>query len=112
MFVSISKTQLVPPGSIKYVKYTLHETFKKTERIVRKSPFYLTIRGWGQFCVDAKIVFKDEKKKTCNTGHYLNFDNHATITQFYPDINDQSSVKRERRRPIRFKKEKDYKVSQ
>ena len=46
---------------VKYVEYSLHPTFPQPVRRIsnRDSNFKLETAGWGEFPIDAKVVYKD-----------------------------------------------------
>ena len=81
MFVSSSKDKLVKPQSIKQVTYYLHETFRPSQQIIKKSPFTLKKRGWGWFLIKAKIEFLDEyNREDLYCSHMLNFNHSVAMT--------------------------------
>ncbi|KAB7499676.1 YEATS domain-containing protein 2, partial [Armadillidium nasatum] len=56
---------------ISYVKYTLHESYAPNNVIVKKSPFTLTHKGWGEFQVNVELHFLDERNKPIKMIHTL-----------------------------------------
>lgn len=48
--------------NVKFVEYTLHETFPDPIRRIhdRSTNFRLETAGWGEFTIYAKVVFKDK----------------------------------------------------
>ncbi|RXG55289.1 YEATS domain-containing protein 2 [Armadillidium vulgare] len=56
---------------ISYVKYTLHESYAPNNVIVKKSPFTLTHKGWGEFQVNVELHFLDGRNKPIKMIHTL-----------------------------------------
>ncbi len=110
MFISTSKTKLIPPKTIKRVRYYLHPTFSPPEKTVYESPFYLRRLGWGTFIVEAKIIFEDKyKRNDCFASHYLSFGSYASITQINLDQNERDGLIT-KTKDYQFQKAKDYPV--
>jgi transcription initiation factor IIF auxiliary subunit len=60
---------------IAYVEYHLHSSFKNPVKRVRKmrGGFPLTMKGWGTFQINARVVFKDKNTKDLSLSHQLKF---------------------------------------
>ncbi len=61
VWVDTSEDEL---NKIKFVEYTLHETFSNPVRIIkdRKTKFRLDSAGWGVFTIYAQAILQDGEK--------------------------------------------------
>jgi len=63
-------------GWISYVKFELHHTFHNPSRIVRKPPFEVNERGWGEFDIMVTIYIRGDETKSVSFKHSLKL--HST----------------------------------
>ncbi|CAG8724972.1 329_t:CDS:2, partial [Acaulospora morrowiae] len=62
-----------PLNFVDKVEYLLHPTFENPERVVRKPPFVLSEKGWGEFDMKIILHFIDKSIKPWTLEHDLNF---------------------------------------
>jgi len=62
MFVSTTPSDIIPPTTVKSVKYELHPSYIHNKLTMNQSPFILRRCGWGTFTIGAKISFKNNRK--------------------------------------------------
>ncbi|GBB84427.1 hypothetical protein RclHR1_01100019 [Rhizophagus clarus] len=62
-----------PLNYVERVEYTLHPTFEPPERVVRKPPFTLSEKGWGEFDMKITLSFTDKSIAPFTFFHDLNF---------------------------------------
>jgi YEATS domain-containing protein 4 len=63
-------------GWISFVKFELHHTFQNSARIVRKAPFEVNERGWGEFDIVVTIYIKGDEPRPISFIHSLKL--HST----------------------------------
>jgi transcription initiation factor IIF auxiliary subunit len=63
-------------GWVSYVKFELHHTFNNASRIIRKPPFEVNEKGWGEFDIMVTIYIKYDEAKHISFKHSLKL--HST----------------------------------
>jgi YEATS domain-containing protein 4 len=63
-------------GWVSFVKFELHHTFQNSTRIVRKAPFEVNEKGWGEFDIVVTIFIKGDETKPHTFIHSLKL--HST----------------------------------
>ncbi|CAH1764331.1 8906_t:CDS:2, partial [Entrophospora sp. SA101] len=58
---------------IEKVEYNLHPTFKNPTRIMKKAPFTIIEKGWGEFDMNIRLFFPDKSIDPWNIDFDLNF---------------------------------------
>ncbi|CAJ0913718.1 20906_t:CDS:2 [Entrophospora sp. SA101] len=73
---------------IEKVEYNLHPTFKNPTRIMKKAPFTIIEKGWGEFDMNIRLFFPDKSIDPWNIDFDLNFQkphyeylHHPRLTQ-------------------------------
>lgn len=58
---------------IEKVEFTLHNSFQQPRRQIRKPPFEVSERGWGEFQIQIRIYFHDPTERPVDMEHDLRF---------------------------------------
>ncbi|CAG8496615.1 644_t:CDS:10 [Diversispora eburnea] len=62
-----------PLNFVDRVEYLLHPTFENPERVIKKPPFTLSEKGWGEFDMKIILHFTDKSIQPWTIEHDLNF---------------------------------------
>ena len=90
VFVRVEHDELNDSDLIQSVKFTLHETFKKPERLIEQAPFELSTAGWGTFDIPIHIEWRKElKMMPSDFEHELSFDGEGETKQYILRVNKQ-----------------------
>ncbi|RHZ51291.1 hypothetical protein Glove_481g79 [Diversispora epigaea] len=70
-----------PLNFVDRVEYHLHHTFENPERVIKKPPFTLSEKGWGEFDMKIILHFTDKSIQPWTIEHDLNFKkSHYEVT--------------------------------
>ncbi|CAJ0746187.1 20653_t:CDS:2 [Entrophospora sp. SA101] len=78
---------------IEKVEYNLHPTFKNPTRIMKKAPFTIIEKGWGEFDMNIRLFFPDKSIDPWNIDFDLNFQKphyefHRLLKKEIPVLHD------------------------
>lgn len=55
------------------VEFNLHNSFQQPRRVIKKAPFEVSERGWGEFKIEIRIFFQDPNERPVDMVHDLRF---------------------------------------